>query len=106
MVKIMTFASQNIFMSQLFNPLWIRDISFNNRIVVSPMCQYTARDGMAEDWHLVHLGSRAAGGAGLIFTEATAVSPEGRISLADLGIWKDGHIEGLKRIVKFVREQG
>ena len=102
----MTFAWQNKFMSRLFNPLWIRDISFNNRIVVSPMCQYTARDGMAEDWHLVHLGSRAVGGAGLIFTEATAVSPEGRISPADLGIWKDAHIDGLKRIVKFVRGQG
>ena len=93
-------------MSQLFTPLWIRDISFNNRIVVSPMCQYSSRDGMADDWHLVHLGSRAVGGAGLIFTEATAVSPEGRISPADLGIWKDEHIDGLRRIVKFVRGQG
>ena len=93
-------------MSQLFSPLWIRDISFNNRIVVSPMCQYSSRDGMVDDWHLVHLGSRAVGGAGLIFTEATAVSPEGRISPADLGIWKDDHIEGLRRIVKFVRGQG
>ena len=93
-------------MSQLFTPLLIRDISFNNRIVVSPMCQYSSRDGMADDWHLVHLGSRAVGGAGLIFTEATAVSPEGRISPADLGIWKDEHIDGLRRIVKFVRSQG
>src|SRR5580704_9206609 len=93
-------------MSQLFTPLWIRDISFNNRIVVSPMCQYSSRDGMADDWHLVHLGSRAVGGAGLIFTEAAAVSPEGRISPSDLGIWKDEHIEGLRRIVKFVRGQG
>src|SRR5580658_5328189 len=93
-------------MSQLFTPLWIRDISFNNRIVVSPMCQYSARDGMADDWHLVHLGSRAVGGAGLVFTEAAAVSPEGRISPSDLGIWKDEHIEGLRRIVKFVRAQG
>jgi 2,4-dienoyl-CoA reductase-like NADH-dependent reductase (Old Yellow Enzyme family) len=93
-------------MSQLFTPLWIRDISFNNRIVVSPMCQYSARDGMADDWHLVHLGSRAVGGAGLVFTEAAAVSPEGRISPADLGIWKDEHIDGLRRIVKFVRSQG
>jgi 2,4-dienoyl-CoA reductase-like NADH-dependent reductase (Old Yellow Enzyme family) len=93
-------------MSQLFTPLWIRDISFNNRIVVSPMCQYSARDGMADDWHLVHLGSRAVGGAGLVFTEAAAVSPEGRISPADLGVWKDEHIEGLRRIVKFVRSQG
>jgi 2,4-dienoyl-CoA reductase-like NADH-dependent reductase (Old Yellow Enzyme family) len=70
------------------------------------MCQYSSRDGMADDWHLVHLGSRAVGGAGLIFTEAAAVSPEGRISPADLGIWKDEHIEGLRRIVKFVRSQG
>ncbi|HET6256922.1 MAG TPA: NADPH dehydrogenase NamA [Puia sp.] len=93
-------------MSQLFNSLLIRDISFNNRIVVSPMCQYSSRDGMADDWHLVHLGSRAVGGAGLVFTEATAVSPEGRISPADLGIWKDEHIDGLRRIVKFVRSQG
>ncbi|HXD77009.1 MAG TPA: NADPH dehydrogenase NamA [Puia sp.] len=93
-------------MSQLFSPLRIRDVSFNNRIMVSPMCQYSSRDGMADDWHLVHLGSRAVGGAGLVFTEATAVTPEGRISPADLGIWKDDHIEGLRRIVKFVRAQG
>lgn len=70
------------------------------------MCQYSSRDGMADDWHLVHLGSRAVGGAGLVFTEATAVLPEGRISPFDLGIWKDEHIDGLKRIVKFVRSQG
>jgi 2,4-dienoyl-CoA reductase-like NADH-dependent reductase (Old Yellow Enzyme family) len=93
-------------MSKLFTPLQIRDIIFGNRIVVSPMCQYSAHDGMAGDWHLVHLGSRAVGGAGLIFTEATAVSPEGRISPSDLGIWKDEHMEGLRRIVKFVRGQG
>jgi 2,4-dienoyl-CoA reductase-like NADH-dependent reductase (Old Yellow Enzyme family) len=93
-------------MSQLFTPLTIRDIVLGNRIVVSPMCQYSANDGMAGDWHLVHLGSRAVGGAGLVFTEATAVSPEGRISPHDLGIWKDEHIEGLRRIVKFVRAQG
>src|SRR6195952_5061046 len=85
----------NLIMSQLFTPLWIRDSSFNNRIVVSPMCQYSSQDGMADDWHLVHLGSRAVGGAGLVFTEATAVSPEGRITYADLGIWKDEHIEKL-----------
>ncbi|HVS98250.1 MAG TPA: NADH:flavin oxidoreductase/NADH oxidase [Puia sp.] len=93
-------------MSKLFTPLQIRDIIFGNRIVVSPMCQYSSHDGMAEDWHLVHLGTRAVGGAGLVFTEATAVSPEGRISPHDLGIWKDAHIEGLRRIVKFVRAQG
>ena len=93
-------------MSKLFTPLQIRDIVFGNRIVVSPMCQYSAHDGFADDWHLVHLGSRAVGGAGLIFTEATAVSPEGRISPSDLGIWKDEHIAELRRIVKFVRSQG
>jgi 2,4-dienoyl-CoA reductase-like NADH-dependent reductase (Old Yellow Enzyme family) len=93
-------------MPNLFTPLQIREQGFSNRIVVSPMCQYSSRDGMADDWHLVHLGSRAVGGAGLVFTEATAVSPEGRISPADLGIWKDEHIAGLKRIVKFVRAQG
>src|SRR6185437_4117792 len=71
-------------MSKLFTPLQIRDIVFGNRIVVSPMCQYSAHDGFADDWHLVHLGSRAVGGAGLVFTEATAVSPEGRISPSDL----------------------
>ncbi|HWB93998.1 MAG TPA: NADH:flavin oxidoreductase/NADH oxidase [Puia sp.] len=93
-------------MSKLFTPLQIRDIIFGNRIVVSPMCQYSAHDGVADDWHLVHLGSRAVGGAGLVFTEATAVSPEGRISPHDLGIWKDEHIVDLRRIVKFVRSQG
>ena len=93
-------------MSKLFTPLQVRDIIFGNRIVVSPMCQYSSHDGMSGDWHLVHLGSRAVGGAGLVFTEATAVSPEGRISPFDLGIWKDEHIEGLRRIVKFVRAQG
>jgi 2,4-dienoyl-CoA reductase-like NADH-dependent reductase (Old Yellow Enzyme family) len=93
-------------MSYLFTPLTIRDIMLGNRIVVSPMCQYSAQDGFAGDWHLVHLGSRAVGGAGLIFTEATAVSPGGRISPGDLGIWKDEHIEGLRRVVKFVRGQG
>jgi 2,4-dienoyl-CoA reductase-like NADH-dependent reductase (Old Yellow Enzyme family) len=93
-------------MSHLFKPLQIRDVFFNNRIVVSPMCQYSAIDGFANEWHLVHLGSRAVGGAGLVFTEATAVSPEGRISPLDLGIWKEEQVEGLKKIVKFVRSQG
>ena len=99
----MTFAGN---MSKLFTPLEIREIILGNRIVVSPMCQYSSNDGMADDWHLVHLGTRAVGGAGLVFTEATAVTPEGRISPHDLGIWKDAHIEGLRRIVKFVRAQG
>ena len=93
-------------MTYLFRPLAIRNVVLKNRIVVSPMCEYSAHDGFAGDWHLVHLGSRAVGGAGLILTEATAVSPEGRISLQDLGIWKDEHITELRRIVQFVRAQG
>src|SRR6202012_5775211 len=93
-------------MSKLFSPLQIRDIIFGNRIVVSPMCQYSAHDGLSTDWHLVHLGSRAVGGAGLVFTEATAVSPEGRISPHDLGIWKDEHISQLQKITAFIEEQG
>ncbi|SOD99648.1 NADPH dehydrogenase NamA [Spirosoma fluviale] len=93
-------------MSVLFSSLTIRSIQLKNRIVVSPMCQYSSEDGFATDWHLVHLGSRAVGGAGLIITEAAAVSPEGRISPNDLGIWKDEHIDGLKRITQFIRQQG
>lgn len=90
----------------LFSPLQIRSITLKNRIVVSPMCQYSSVDGFANDWHLVHLGSRAVGGAGLIFTEATAVTPEGRISPDDLGLWKDEHIEGLKRVTAFIEAHG
>ncbi len=93
-------------MSLLFSPLSIKDITFRNRIVVSPMCQYSSQDGFANDWHLVHLGSRAVGGAGLVIQEATAVSPEGRISYADLGIWSDEHIAPLKRINSFIHEHG
>ena len=93
-------------MALLFSPLQLRSIELKNRIVVSPMCQYSAEDGFANDWHLVHLGSHAVGGAALVFTEATAVSPEGRISPEDLGIWKDEHIEMLKRIVLFIEKQG
>src|ERR1019366_3456564 len=93
-------------MPHLFDPLSIRDITFANRVFVSPMCEYSSTDGYATDWHLVHLGSRAVGGAGLVMTEATAVLPEGRISPQDLGIWKDDHIEPLARIVRSVHEQG
>lgn len=93
-------------MSKLFEPLAIRSITLKNRIVVSPMCQYSSVDGFANDWHLVHLGSRAVGGAGLIITEACAVSPEGRISPQDLGIWKDDHIDQLKKITAFIEKQG
>ena len=93
-------------MSALFQPFTIRSIQFRNRIFVSPMCQYSATDGFANDWHLVHLGSRAVGGAGLIIVEATAVSAEGRISPGDLGLWKDEHIEPLKRITTFLEQNG
>lgn len=93
-------------MSKLFSPLSIKDITFKNRIAVSPMCQYSADDGSANDFHLVHLGSRALGGAGLIIQEATAVSPEGRITPGDLGLWDDRHIEKLQGIVKFIYEYG
>ncbi len=92
-------------MSILFSPLKIKEIEIKNRCWVSPMCQYSSEDGFVNDWHLVHLGTRAVGGAGLVMTEAAAVSPEGRISPNDLGIWKDGHIEGLKKITKFLKLQ-
>lgn len=91
--------------SLLFSPLTIKKITLKNRIVISPMCQYSAVDGFANDWHLVHLGSRASGGVGLIIQEATAVSPEARISPADLGIWKDEHIQKLKAINQFIVSQ-
>lgn len=91
--------------SKLFSPLLIKNIGLKNRIVISPMCQYSSEDGFANDWHLVHLGSRASGGAGLIIQEATAVSPEARISPEDLGIWKDEHIEKLKTITTFIKSQ-
>jgi 2,4-dienoyl-CoA reductase-like NADH-dependent reductase (Old Yellow Enzyme family) len=90
----------------LFRPLPIRQITLPNRIAVSPMCEYSCVDGFANDWHLVHLGSRAVGGAGLVMAEATAVTPEGRITPGDLGIWRDEHIEPLARITKFVERQG
>ena len=92
--------------TRLFAPLTIRGVTLRNRIAVSPMCQYSSEDGFANDWHVVHLGSRAVGGAALVFTEATAVTAEGRISPADLGIWKDEHIPNLKRITEFIASQG
>src|SRR5271169_5466276 len=92
--------------AHLFAPLHLRGVTLRNRIGVSPMCQYSATDGLAQDWHLVHLGSRAAGGAGLIVFEATAVEARGRISPADLGLWNDSQIEPLARIVRFVAGQG
>jgi len=90
----------------LFDTLQIREATLRNRIVVSPMCQYSSTDGFATDWHLVHLGSRAVGGAAVVFTEASAVLPDGRISPQDLGIYKDDHIEMLARIARFIRSQG
>jgi len=90
----------------LFSPLTLRGVTFPNRVVMSPMCQYVAERGLASDWHLVHLGSRAVGGAGAIMVEASAVSPDARISLGDLGLWADEHIEPLARIAGFVHSQG
>ena len=93
-------------MNSLLTPVTIRDLTFRNRIAVSPMCQYSSQDGFATDWHLVHLGSRAVGGAGLVMTEAAAVEPRGRISPQDLGIWKDEHVDFLARIADFLRQHG
>jgi 2,4-dienoyl-CoA reductase-like NADH-dependent reductase (Old Yellow Enzyme family) len=90
----------------LFAPLTIGGITLPNRIVVSPMCEYSSEDGFASDWHLVHLGSRAVGGAGLVITEAAAVTSRGRITYRDLGIWKDEQIDALRRITTFIKEQG
>ncbi len=93
-------------MSKLFEKFTLRGIEFRNRIWVSPMCQYSSVNGMPTDWHLVHLGSRAVGGAGLVIMEATAVSPEGRISPSDAGIWSDAHAEAYQRITQFIKSQG
>ena len=93
-------------MSQLLEPYTLRQLTLLNRIAVSPMCQYSAEEGLANDWHLVHLGSRAVGGAGLIFTEATAVTADGRITAQDLGLWNDAQIEPLQRITRFIAAQG
>jgi 2,4-dienoyl-CoA reductase-like NADH-dependent reductase (Old Yellow Enzyme family) len=92
--------------THLFSPLTLRDVTFRNRIAVSPMCQYSSVDGFATDWHLVHLGSRAVGGAGLVIAEASGVEARGRISPQDLGIYRDEHIEPLQRITRFIYEHG
>lgn len=92
--------------SKLFEKYKLREIEFRNRIWVSPMCQYSSEDGLPTDWHFVHLGSRAVGGAGLVIQEATAVSPEGRISPSDAGIWSDAHAESYKKIAAFIKGQG
>ncbi len=93
-------------MSKLFSPLMLRDVVFKNRIFVSPMCQYSSKEGMPNDWHLVHLGARAVGGAALVITEATAVSPEGRISPGDNGIWSLQHAQAFKPMAAFIKAQG
>ena len=93
-------------MSALFAPLRLREVTLRNRIAVSPMCQYSAHDGVPNEWHLVHLGSRAVGGAGLVIAEASAVSPEGRISPDDTGLWSDAHAEAWAKVARFVAEQG
>ncbi|HEY6521922.1 MAG TPA: NADH:flavin oxidoreductase/NADH oxidase [Roseiarcus sp.] len=93
-------------MPHLFSKLRMRDVDFANRIVVSPMCQYSSTDGYANDWHFAHLGARAVGGAALVFTEAAAVTPEGRISPQDLGVWSEEHFEPLERIARFMETQG
>ena len=92
--------------TELFTPLTIRGVNFRNRIAVSPMCEYSSENGFANDWHLVHLGSRAVGGAALVLTEAAAVEARGRITPADLGIWKDEHIDKLAQITAFIKQQG
>lgn len=93
-------------MPRLFDPITLGDLTIRNRVFVSPMCQYSSVDGLPTDWHLVHLGSRAVGGAGLVMVEATAVSPEGRISPVDSGLWSDAHATAFERITAFVRGQG
>ncbi len=103
---ILPVATRHPNLVNLFTPLKIRDITLRNRIAVSPMCQYSCDDGFATDWHLVHLGSRAVGGAGLVMAEATAVTARGRITPGDLGIYHDQHIEMLSRIAAFVKQHG
>ncbi len=93
-------------MSHLFSPFKLRDLTIRNRVFVSPMCQYSSENGLPTDWHLVHLGSRAVGGAGLVMVEATAVAPEGRISPWDSGLWSAEHAQAFKRITRFIADQG
>jgi 2,4-dienoyl-CoA reductase-like NADH-dependent reductase (Old Yellow Enzyme family) len=99
-------VSEGTTMSKLFSPLKLRDLTFKNRVFVSPMCQYSAEDGMPTDWHFVHLGSRAVGGAALVMVEATGVSPAGRISPWDTGIWSDAHAEAFARVTAFIHARG
>ena len=92
--------------ASLYEPCTIRGLTLRNRVAMSPMCQYSCEDGLASDWHLVHLGARASGGVGLVIVEATAVVPEGRISPGDMGLWDDRHVEPLARIARYVESQG
>ena len=101
----MHLANYTTVMPHLFDPFTLRSLTFSNRILVSPMCQYSSVDGFSTDWHYVHLGSRAVGGPALVFTEASAVTADGRISPQDLGIYDDRHVEGLERIVRFIHGQ-
>ncbi|MDE3208031.1 MAG: oxidoreductase, partial [Pseudomonadota bacterium] len=93
-------------MSKLFESFSLRNVTFRNRAFVSPMCQYSSKEGLPTDWHMVHLGSRAVGGFGLVMVEASAVSPEGRISPDDSGIWSPAHVDAFKPITRFIAEQG
>lgn len=93
-------------MSKLFSPMQMRSLTLRNRIVVSPMCQYSCCDGLPNDWHMVHLGSRAVGGAAMVIAEATAVAPEGRISSSDTGLWNDAQTRAFEPITRFIKEQG
>src|SRR5581483_1689703 len=93
-------------MSRLFSPFKLRSVELKNRVVVSPMCQYSSRNGLPNEWHFVHLGSRAVGGAAMIVVEATGVSPEGRISPADSGLWSRAHAQAFRPIAEFIRAQG
>src|ERR1017187_7152159 len=102
-----SFVSERTFhLAYLFEPLTLRGVTLPNRVAVSPMCEYSCVDGLANEWHFVHLGSRAVGGAGLVLTDAAAISPVGRISPDDLGFWSDAQIERLARITRFIRSQG
>src|SRR5262245_17762830 len=104
--ETVAFTIHRIPMSHLFDPLRIRSVQLPHRILVSPMCQYSAHDGLAQDWHMVHLGSRAVGRAAAVIAEATAVTADGRISAADLGIWTDAHIAPIAPIFRFIAAQG
>jgi 2,4-dienoyl-CoA reductase-like NADH-dependent reductase (Old Yellow Enzyme family) len=105
-LSVAAFTIKKLLMAHLFDPLKLRGVEFANRIVVSPMCQYSCTEGLANDWHFVHLGSRAVGRAAAVIAEATAITADSRISPQDLGIWTDAHIEPLRRVFSFIAEQG